>query len=113
MKNTIHLSIYDTEQISNIAKALSSEQRLKILKLLDDNVLNISEIAARLKMPMSSAALHIKILEESGLVITQPLPGIRGSQKLSGIKVDHLSIDLKPSYHTDSPFQTAYFSMPI
>ena len=45
MKNTIHLSIYDTEQISNIAKALSSEQRLKILKLLDDNVLNISEIA--------------------------------------------------------------------
>ncbi|MDE7326335.1 MAG: helix-turn-helix domain-containing protein [Lachnospiraceae bacterium] len=113
MKNTIHLSIYDTEQISNIAKALSSEQRLKILKLLDNNVLNISEVAARLQMPMSSAALHIKILEESGLVITQPVPGIRGSQKLSGIKVDHLSIDLKPSYHTDSPFQTAYFSMPI
>lgn len=113
MKNTLHLSIYDTAHISNIAKALSSEQRIKILKLLDNNVLNISEIASRLQMPMSSAALHIKILEESGLVITQPVPGIRGSQKLSGIKVDHLSIDLKPSYNVDSPYQTAYFSMPI
>lgn len=113
MKETIHLNINDTQQVQTIAKALSSEQRLNILKLLDNEVINISEIAARLQIPMSTAALHIKTLEEAGLVITQPLPGIRGSQKLSGIKVGMLTIDIKPSYQMDSPYRTAYFSIPI
>lgn len=113
MKETIHLNIDDTQQVQAIAKALSSEQRLNILKLLDNEVMNISEIAARLQMPMSTAALHIKLLEEAGLVITQPLPGIRGSQKLSGIKVGTLIVDIKPSYQTQSRTRTAYYSVPI
>ena len=49
---------------------------------------------------MSTAALVIKTLEEAGLVITQPLPGIRGPQKLSGIKAGMLTIDIKPSDQT-------------
>lgn len=113
MKETIHLNIDDTQQVQTIAKALSSEQRLNILKLLDNEVMNISEIASRLQMPMSTAALHIRLLEEAGLVITQPLPGIRGSQKLSGIKVGTLVIDIKPSYQMESRYRTAYYSVPI
>ena len=66
MKETIHLNIDDTQQVLAIAKALSSEQRLNILKLLDSEVANISEIAARLQIPMSTAALHVKTLEEAG-----------------------------------------------
>ena len=113
MKESIHLNIDDTQQIQSIAKALSSEQRLNILKLLDNDVMNISEIAARLQIPMSTAALHIKTLEKAGLVITQPLPGARGCQKLSGTKVDKLTIDIKPSYQQESPHRTAYYSIPI
>lgn len=113
MKETIHLNIDDTQQVLAIAKALSSEQRLNILKLLDSEVANISEIAARLQIPMSTAALHVKTLEEAGLLITQPLPGIRGSQKLSGTKVGTVTLDIKPSYQADSPRRTAYYSIPI
>ncbi|MCD7860038.1 MAG: helix-turn-helix domain-containing protein [Firmicutes bacterium] len=113
MNETVHLSINDTRQILSIARALSSEQRLNILKLLEDKILNISEIAARLQIPMSTAALHIKTLEEAGLVITQPLPGIRGSQKLSGVRVEKVFIDLKPAFRSDSPIRTIYYSVPI
>lgn len=113
MKETKQLNINDTEEILTIAKALSSEPRLRILKLLDNNVMNISEIAARLDMPVSSTALHIRLLEDAGLVITQPLPGIRGSQKLSGVRVESVTIDIKPSSKIHSPFKTYYSSMPI
>ncbi len=113
MNETVHLSINDTRQILAIAKALSSEQRLNILKLLEDKIMNISEIACKLQIPMSTAALHIKTLEEAGLVITQPLPGIRGSQKLSGVRVEKVFIDLKPAFQAESPFRTIYYSIPI
>ncbi len=113
MNETVHLTINDTRQILAIAKALSSEQRLNILKLLEDKIMNISEVAAKMQIPMSSAALHIKTLEEAGLVITQPLPGIRGSQKLSGVRVEKVFIDLKPAFQSQSPVRTAYYSIPI
>ncbi len=113
MNETVHLTINDPQQILSIAKALSSEQRLNILKLLEDKIMNISEVAAKLQIPMSSAALHIKTLEEAGLVITQPLPGIRGSQKLSGVRVEKVFIDLKPAFQAESPIRTVYYSIPI
>ena len=113
MKEIINLNIDDTQRIQTIAKALSSEQRLAILKILEGRILNVSEIAAELQIPMSSAALHIKTLEEAGLVITQPLPGIRGSQKRSGVKVSRLTIDLSSPYEKDTPYRTAYYSIPI
>ncbi len=93
LKETLHLDLDDMARVQAIAKALSSEQRLQI--------------------PMSSAAMHIRTLEEAGLVVTQPLPGIRGSQKLSGARVDKVTIDVKPSLETGSPLRTAYLSIPI
>lgn len=113
MKETIQLSIKDTKKIQIIAKALVSETRLEILKLLDSEVLNISEIAERLMIPVSSAALHIKVLEEAGLVVTQPVPGNRGTQKRSNARVEAIHINIMPSIQTASPYQTAYFSIPI
>ena len=54
MKETIQLSIKDTNKIQKIAKALVSETRLEILKLLDREVLNVSEIAERCGYPDAS-----------------------------------------------------------
>ncbi len=113
MNESIHLTIHDTKQILAIAKALSSEQRLKILKILGEHIMNISEIAAELQIPMSSAALHIKTLEEAGLVNTSPLPGIRGSQKRSAVRVEKVYFDLVPTFKAESPIRTLYDSIPI
>jgi predicted transcriptional regulator len=113
VKETIQLSIKDTKKIQMIAKALISEPRLEILKLLDSEVLNISEIADRLSIPISSAALHVKVLEEAGLVVSQPVPGNRGTQKRSNSRVEAIHLSIMPSMQPQSPYRTAYFSIPI
>lgn len=113
MKETIRLNIRETDRIQTLAKALVSEARLEILKLLDTEVLNISEIAERLSIPTSSAAHHINVLEEAGLVVSQFVPGSRGTQKKSNSRVEAIHINVMPSLQPGSSSRTAYFSIPI
>jgi predicted transcriptional regulator len=94
LKKNIQLNLDDTKQLALLAKALSSEIRLEILRLLCRYDLNINEIAEILKLPQSSAAAHVKSLEEAGLISTTLLPAVRGSMKLCSKNLDTLSIDL-------------------
>lgn len=69
-------------QIAMIGKALSSPIRLDILNLLKNTPLSLQEIAAILSIPVSSTALHIKILEEARLIVTETQPGLHGSMRV-------------------------------
>lgn len=94
MKEHIELDFSDKEQISKVAKALSSGVRLDILEILKEKPQNISELSERTGIPISSTALHIKVLEEAGLVITQSMPGLRGSQRVCGLKINQVTMTL-------------------
>lgn len=63
-------------------KALASEPRLEMLKLTREKTLNINEIAEELKLPQSTVATHIAILEDAGLIITESVKAKKGNQKL-------------------------------
>jgi predicted transcriptional regulator len=65
-----------------VLRALASGPRRRILRLLDDKLRNVSEIAEALGMPVSTANLHVSVLEEAGLLLTERRPAARGSQKL-------------------------------
>lgn len=78
-------------------KALASRPRLRILELLSDQLLNLSELAEALDMPLSTTNLHVGALERAGLLLTEQRPGIRGSQKLSTRAFDHVVLRL-PHY---------------
>lgn len=65
-----------------VLKALDSVPRRRILALLGDALYNVSEIAERLAMPVSTANLHVGVLERAGLLITDHRPAARGSQKV-------------------------------
>lgn len=84
-KKRINLDLEDIKKTAKVGKALSSEMRLHILKYLIETSANISEIAKRFHIPQSSAALHVKALEEAGMINTYEKPGVRGSQKVCGI----------------------------
>jgi predicted transcriptional regulator len=71
-----------TPTASNTFKALASEPRLAILNLLSGQLANVSEIAAALDMPLSTTNLHLKVLEEAGLITTELKPAARGVQKV-------------------------------
>lgn len=113
MKQEVTLTLNNLEQVTSISKALSSKVRVEILKLLNAKAMNISEIAEAVDIPVSTAALQIKVLEEAGLVVSQPLPGIRGSQKVSGIKVKTVHIDIKSNDDDASQTRVVKVSMPI
>ncbi|WP_181899234.1 ArsR/SmtB family transcription factor [Lachnotalea glycerini] len=76
------------------ARALASEVRIDILKLLCKESLKVNEIAERLDIPASTAALNVKVLEEAGLIRCDLQPGIRGSMKVCYKQTEELNITL-------------------
>lgn len=80
----------------NIFKALSSEIRIEILELLTKNdSLNLNEIAEKLGLTNGAITMHIKKLEESGLIDITTAVGRHGIQKICYLNEDILTVDLK------------------
>ncbi|MFA5236163.1 MAG: helix-turn-helix domain-containing protein [Bacilli bacterium] len=87
----------DNRKILDIARALSSPQRLDILRLLSTDSLSIKEIADRLDYPLSSTSLNVTILEDCGLLSTQETINSAGKSKLCSRNVDQINMIL---YHS-------------
>ena len=77
MVKEVHLSLDEPRMMFTIIHALASKVRIDILKLLDTASLNVNEIAEKLDIPPSTAATNVKILEDSGLILTEFQPGTR------------------------------------
>lgn len=101
-KKRINLDLNDIEATTLVGKALSSEIRLNILKYLIKHSANISEIASEFGLPQSSAALHVKVLEDAGMIITHEKPGVRGSQKICGITFEDIYFNAFKDVLTDN-----------
>lgn len=97
MLQTMKMNLDDTEQLALVAKALSSETRIEILKQLRRKDLNVNEIAEMLGIPASSSAAHVKVLEEAGMIKTSLQPGIRGSMKVCHIIMDSINVEVQTS----------------
>ena len=53
----VSLSIEDPDELYRFAHALASPVRIRIMKTLDERSMNVGELAQKLEIPMSSAAL--------------------------------------------------------
>ncbi|MNN23009.1 Helix-turn-helix domain protein [compost metagenome] len=82
----------------HIFKALSSEVRIRIIELLAKNQsLNLNDLASELNLSNGAITMHIKKLEESGLIDINTTVGKHGIQKICYLNKDKLMIDLKSS----------------
>lgn len=80
----------------DIFKALSSEIRIQILELLSKNQsLNLNDLANRLNLSNGAITMHIKKLEESGLIEIHTTGGKHGIQKICYLNKDTLMVDLR------------------
>ncbi len=93
-KSALKLDLSNSQKTALVCKALSVESRLQILQRLVKKPAILSELAADLDIPLSTIAMHIRILDEAGLINVTPLPGSRGSQKRCGAIVDSITIDI-------------------
>ena len=71
----ISFSLSQIERLCQVAKALSSPLRVKMIGLLASRSMNVNELAEALSMPVS-AALNVRQLEEARLISTEIQPGI-------------------------------------
>ena len=91
------------DQLELVTKALGSEKRLGILRLLAGQNCSVLEIAETLDLPQSTATLHINILKKSGLIRTDLQPAKRGLQKICTRVYDRIIIQLPAdSFREDS-----------
>ncbi|MFC4808009.1 ArsR/SmtB family transcription factor [Paenibacillus sp. GCM10023250] len=89
------IHIKDLRSGLNIFKALSSEIRIEILELLDKhNSLNLNEIAEKLGLTNGAITMHIKKLEDSGLIDITTAVGKHGLQKICYLNEDMLTVEL-------------------
>jgi predicted transcriptional regulator len=113
VKNRIVVDLNHLERNAGIFKALASPVRLAMLKALIDKPANISELAERFSLPLSSAALHVRVLEEAGLIFIQETKGIRGSQKICAIHFEDLYLNMAPKRNNETPTRDVVFRMPL
>ncbi|MBQ3572158.1 MAG: ArsR family transcriptional regulator [Clostridia bacterium] len=72
----------DEKTMCKLARALASEERIKILRLLAGRPMNIYEIARTLDIPFSTASNHIAILEDSGIIFVSTQQGKKRHVKM-------------------------------
>ncbi|WP_245632707.1 ArsR/SmtB family transcription factor [Alicyclobacillus kakegawensis] len=77
-----------------VAKALSSDLRVSLLKELLKGPKNITEISAIFGIPPSTVAINVKKLEDAGLIRTELVPGTRGTQKVCAAVLGRIVVDI-------------------
>ena len=107
----ISLSLSQIERLCPVAKALSSPMRVKMISLLAVRAMNVNELAEALDLPVSTAALNVRQLEEAGLIHTEIQPGIRGAMKLCSRRVESVSMRLTPE--TEAGMSALTLQLPI
>jgi predicted transcriptional regulator len=114
MKKRINLDINQPEEAAAVLKALSSPVRLRMLRAINENPLvNISELAERFALPLSSAALHIRVLEQAGLIFIQEKPGLRGTRKLCAVLIEDLYLNVVHRGKNEQQTRDIRYGMPL
>jgi predicted transcriptional regulator len=91
-----HALIIDSSRNSKVLKALGSDTRVRILEILQNQELNVTEISRRLGIPQSTAATSILILEEAGLIDNHTANGVKGGQKICTARYKEFLITFNP-----------------
>lgn len=90
------LHVKNLDECLEIFKALGSELRINIIKLLQENhEMNMNELATSLGITNGALTSHIKKLEESGIIQVMTERGSHGNQKVCKVAVDKIVVDVE------------------
>ncbi|MFC5652504.1 ArsR/SmtB family transcription factor [Paenibacillus solisilvae] len=110
----LELSINNPDELVKVAHALSSHTRIGIIKLLLTKPnLNVVDIAHALDIPVSTAAINVKVLEEAELILTELQPATRGAMKVCSRNFDDVRMILNPIASYKNPNQIYEVEMPV
>lgn len=88
--------LVDPEERPEVLKALASEVRVAILKLLHiEGPMNVNDIAAKLHQPQSTVSSNMQTLVDAGLVRTETQKARKGNQKICHSLFDEVLVMFK------------------
>lgn len=88
-------------------KALGSEIRIEIIKLLLENKqMNMNELATSLNITSGALTSHIKKLEACNIIEISNLTSGHGNQKICSLCLDKVIIDFEPSKPLKNTYDT-------
>ncbi len=91
----------------NVFKALGSDIRIEIIKiLLENNGMNMNELATRLTITNGALTSHIKKLEDAGIVTISSESSGHGNQKKCSVYVDKILVDFDSGEDSKNIYQT-------
>ncbi|RKI94284.1 winged helix-turn-helix transcriptional regulator [Parablautia intestinalis] len=100
------LHIKSLEEGLEIFKALGSEVRIEIIKILSESQgMNMNELAAKLNITNGALTGHIKKLEDSGLVHVSNESAGHGNQKKCSVCLDKILIEMGSSEEIKNMYQ--------
>lgn len=108
-------TLNDEQTLRLVARALSSEIRLAILKILQNGNKSIGELSEILQVPMSTISTSVSILAEAGLIITEYKPQEHGVLKLCSQSLSRVVLDLSSdvSAETGEKSKSLTMNMPV
>ncbi len=90
-----------------VFKALGSDIRIEIIKiLLENNGMNMNELATRLNITNGALTSHIKKLEDAGIVTISSESSGHGNQKKCSVYVDKILVDFNSDKDSENVYQT-------
>lgn len=102
------LHIKSLDEGLNIFKALGSDIRIEIIKLLLLNKnMNMNELASKLNITNGALTGHIKKLEDCGIIIISNESGGHGNQKICTVHLDKILVEFDPSETSKQIYETS------
>lgn len=103
--NMLHLK--SLEEGLDIFKALGSDVRIEIIKILsENNGMNMNELASRLNITNGALTSHIKKLEDCGIIMIANESTGHGNQKKCTVRLDKILIEVNPQEDIKNIYQT-------
>lgn len=96
----IRLSIERLEESAQVFRALGHEDRLRIVRLLEAGSMNVQQLAQAAGLPVSTAASHVRMLEDAGILMSESVPAAHGAMKLCSRRADFVFMRLMEEHQT-------------
>lgn len=108
-RRTLYISASEAQPYLS---ALASENRLAIMELLGDKILNVQQISDEMGLSQPTVTTHVQRLEEAGLIATNFKRGQRGTQKACSSLYDEIVLVITKEPR-DTRGHTIDLSMPL
>ncbi len=109
----LRLSLKNTQQLTTICHALSTQLRAQILQEISKKSMSIVELSEALDTSLSTIASNIKVLEDAGLVITELSSATRGTKRMCTKNYADIFINLDDRYPHGDKYKEYEINMPI